>query len=284
MSDTNATNPETIEREIRRTQEEMSQTVDKIGGQLNIKSVFNALLDKADENNIDARKLYDGARRNPVALGLIAAGAIWLVSDRDAQLPSLGRTDTNDKPARVDSTDYVSHMSGVESRTDEDPVAYQRRRDLARSNYFMMERGHEEDESSFRNRLDAMTDKYRGTRHAWAETAKTARESTGRATQAAASKAQELYNQNPLIGGLLAAIVGAVAATSVPITDVEQAGLGDLGRKAKDALGASTDKMGVQLRETKDQLLDKAEASLHSSASEPQQRDTGVSRPFIAAQ
>ena len=129
MSETIVKDPETIEREIRRTQEEMSQTVEKIGGQLNIKSVFNALLDKADENYIDARKIYDGARRNPVALGLITAGAIWVVSDRNAELPSFGRTGSNDKPAGANGTDYVSHMSGVEQRVDEDPVAYQRRRD-----------------------------------------------------------------------------------------------------------------------------------------------------------
>ena len=89
MTNTNHEDPATIEREIRRTQENMSSTVDRIGDQLSIKNVFNALLDKADESNIDARMLLDGARRNPVALGLIAAGAIWLVSDKDATLPSL---------------------------------------------------------------------------------------------------------------------------------------------------------------------------------------------------
>ena len=65
--------PAEIERDIRRTQDEMSRTVDKIGNQLTARNVFNELLDKADENNVDARMLVDGARRNPIALGLIAA-------------------------------------------------------------------------------------------------------------------------------------------------------------------------------------------------------------------
>src|SRR5687768_17249394 len=93
MSDTNSDtiqqDPEAIERDIRRTQEDMSRTVDKIGDQLTARNLFNALLDKADENNVDARMLLDGARRNPMALGLIAAGAIWLVSDKDSKFPTI---------------------------------------------------------------------------------------------------------------------------------------------------------------------------------------------------
>ena len=80
MTDTTTEDPAVIEREIRRTQDNMSRTVDKIGDQLSVKNIFNALLDKADENNVDARMLVDGARRNPIALGLIAAGAICLLS------------------------------------------------------------------------------------------------------------------------------------------------------------------------------------------------------------
>ena len=85
--DTTTQDPEAIERDIRRTQEDMSRTVDKIGDQLTVKNVFNALLDKADESGVDAHYLVDGARRNPMALGLIAAGLIWLVSEKDSKIP-----------------------------------------------------------------------------------------------------------------------------------------------------------------------------------------------------
>ena len=77
--DTTADDPAAIEQNIRRTQDEMSKTVDKLGNQLSAKNLFNAMLDKADENGVDAQYLVEGARRNPMALGLIAAGAIWLV-------------------------------------------------------------------------------------------------------------------------------------------------------------------------------------------------------------
>ena len=63
--------PAEIEREIRQTQAEMSRTVDRLGDQLTPRNLLNGLLDKADENGIDARYLVDGARRNPIALALI---------------------------------------------------------------------------------------------------------------------------------------------------------------------------------------------------------------------
>ena len=68
MTNTTMTNddPAKIERDIRRTQDDMSRTVDKIGDQLTPRNLLNGLLDKADENGIDARYLVDGARRNPL--------------------------------------------------------------------------------------------------------------------------------------------------------------------------------------------------------------------------
>ena len=229
--------PAAIESEIRRTQENMSRTVDKIGEQLSIKNVFNALLDKADENNVDARMLLDGARRNPIALGLIATGAIWLISDKDSKIPSLGSKSggsngAGDQLPDMHHRDYVSHMAAVEQRPDEDAASYQRRRDLARSNFFMVERGHEEDDSSFRERLNGMTDKFRETRHAWAESAGQAQAATTKQAQAAVGKVQDLYAGNPLVGGILAAAVGAVFGSALPITQQEQDKLGELGQKA----------------------------------------------------
>lgn len=270
MNDTTTEDPAAIEREIRRTRDDMSRTVDKIGDQLSIKNVFNALLDKADENNVDARMLFDGARRNPIALGLIAAGAIWLVSDKDSKLPSLPLKSA--KPNDFDDQDihhrdYVSHMSTVEQRADEDVMGYQRRRDTARSNFFMVERDHEEDDSSFRQRLDAMTDKFREKRRAWADDVSQAQDATKQKAQAAVGKAQDLYAGNPLVGGILAAAVGAAFGSALPITRPEQDKLGSLGEKARDVVDQQTEQVTAQVREKKDELLDKADAALQPSPS-----------------
>lgn len=295
MSDTTTEDPAVIEREIRRTQDDMSRTVDKIGDQLSLKNVFNALLDKADENNVDARMLVDGARRNPVALGLIAAGAIWLVSDKDSKLPSFGGDSGKSGGKEFDDLDihhrdYVSHMSTVEQRSDEDSMAYQRRRDLARSNFFMVERDNEEDDSSFRQRLDGMTEKFREKRRAWADTTSHAQVATKQKARAAVSKAQDLYAGNPLVGGILAAAFGAAFGSAVPITRQEQDKLGGLGDKARDVIDENKEQVTSKLSEKKDALLDKADAALQpsnkasSSQSEPARAGNmqQAEPPFIA--
>jgi ElaB/YqjD/DUF883 family membrane-anchored ribosome-binding protein len=283
---TNDTQPDpaVIEQDIRRTQEDMSRTVDKIGDQLTPRNIFNALLDKADENNVDARMLLDGARRNPVALGLIAAGAIWLVSDKDSKFPSVGGgnskwSGTGDYDGSdVHHRDYVSHMSAIDMRDDEDPSAYQRRRDTARANFLMVERGHDEDEHGFRQRLDSMTDQFREKRQAWAASASNAGAATKQKAWMAADKAQDFYNSNPLVGGILAAAVGAAFGSGLPITRQEQETLGSVGEKAREMASEQKEQLTSRLQETKDQVLEKAEEKLSQSGSD-QEQSLGQQQP-----
>ncbi|MDQ4088042.1 MAG: DUF3618 domain-containing protein [Pseudomonadota bacterium] len=284
MTETTTTeDPAIIEQDIRRTQEDMSRTVDKIGDQLTFRNVFNSLLDKADENNVDARYLIEGARRNPVALGLIAAGAIWLVSDKDAKFPTLskGKEGGSDEPDfsggyDADHRDYVTHMSSVEMREGEDALAYQRRRDIARANFLMVERGHDEDESSFRQRLDGMTEKFREKRRAWTDSTSQAASRSARSTrqtaQWAASRTQEAFYGNPLVGGILAAAVGAALGSSLPVSRQEQEKLGRIGEKARDLASEQKEQLASQVREKKDELLQKADEKLQSAGTEGQQQ------------
>jgi ElaB/YqjD/DUF883 family membrane-anchored ribosome-binding protein len=297
MTDTTTTteDPAAIELDIRRTQDNMSRTVDKIGDQLSIKNVFNALLDKADESNVDARMLLDGARRNPVALGLIAAGTIWLISDKDSKLPEFGGKSSKFKFGKsgddtygadyegdydIHHRDYVSHMSSIEQGPDEDITGYQRRRDLARSNFFMVERNYDEDDSSFRQRLDGMTDKFREKRRAWADSSSQAQAATRQRAQAAVGKAQDFYTGNPLVGGILAAAVGAAFGSALPVTRQEQDKLGGIGQKARDVIDENKEQVTSQLREKKDQLLDKADAAIQPSGSSTSSSSTSTESQF----
>lgn len=271
MATTSTADPATIEHDIRRTQENMSSTIDKIGDQLSIKNLFNALLDKADQSNIDARMLVEGARRNPIALGLIAGGAIWLVSDKDSKIPSLGsksasEAETDTSKFDIDHRDYISRMSSIEQRADEEASDYQRRRDHARANYFMLERDHEEDDKSFRQRLDTVTDKFRATRHAWAESSNEIQAATKQRAQVAVSKAKDVYAENPLVAGLLATAIGAALGSAFNVTRQEKDALGTMGERARDIVSEQAEQVTAQVRETKDDLLDKADAKLSQVA------------------
>lgn len=277
MTDIRTDDPATIEAEIRQTQDNMSRTVEKIGSQLTPKNLFNALLDKADDNDIDARLLLDGARRNPLALGLIAAGAIWLISENDAKLPAMPRlgrkaatpkadADGADTPDRMSETSdhrgYVSHMSAVDQRDDEDEASYQRRRDIARSNFFMVERNENEEESTFRKRLDAMTDTLRRKRNDLSAKSGETRAAVVLKAQQAAEATRAGYVDNPLVGGIVAAALGAAIGGGMPLTRQEQRRLSGMGGKAREFVDSHKDQLASQLRDKKDQLVEQADTAI----------------------
>lgn len=273
MTDTTTSttqDPAEIERDIRRTQNEMSRTVDRLGDQLTPRNLINSLLDKADDNNIDARYLIDGARRNPLALAMIAGGAIWLVSDSDAKLPSFGSgsTSTTDSDHHDPvHRDYIAHMERLERTPYEDEQAYQRRRDLHRANYLMLDKGHEEDDHSFRQRLDDAAEKLRQKRRAWSDSASHMGTSARESGTAAMTKAQDAYASNPLIGGLIAAAVGAIFGTALPLSRTEEEQLSGVGETARDMIGEQKDKLVSTAREKKDELMSKVENSASSAGS-----------------
>lgn len=275
--------PAEIERDIRRTQEQMSRTVDAIGDQLTPRNMLNALLDKAETNNVDARMLLDGARRNPLALAMIAGGAIWLASDNDAKLPKIERHKSKpDTSLGLDPhhRDYISHMEQVEMRDGEELASYQRRRDAARANYFMVERGHDEDDHSFRQKLDDAAETFRSRRHAWADSTRHAGNAvagSGRAALGSAvGKSQELYGSNPLIGGLVAAAAGAFLGSLLPETETEQQALAGIGEKARNVASEQAHQAMSVAREKKDDLVAAAQEHVAPASSDEEEADRRI--------
>ncbi len=289
MTDTNTTDqrsPEEIEREIRATQAEMSRTVRQIEGELTPRNILDALLDKAGSNGVDSDYLIDTARRNPLALGMIAIGGLWLVSDADARpsamkLPMGGgrgrsRARADNSTAAYgnwdpDQRSYVEHMSRCERLPEEDDQTYRRRRDHARATYFMMEQGHDEDESAFRQRLDAATESLRQRREKMGRSARDLAQSSRDRSRAMMEDARGFYAENPLVSGLAAAFVGAVAGSAVPATQAEEDYVGGLGEQALDAAGAKAREAGEQVRQRKDAMLDQVDQKLATSGGQKNQ-------------
>ena len=260
--------PAEIEREIRRTQSDMSRTADRIGQQMTPRKLFDALLDTADDQGVDARYLIDQARRNPIALGMIALGGLWLISDSDARAKTFtGKLGGKSHPGKDERDNawnashhggYVQHMSAVEPTAGEDQESYRRRRDCARASYLMIEQRPDEDESSFRQRLDEATDKLREQRDSMATTMRDWGDRAGQRTGEMSDSAARMYRQNPLVGGLIAAAVGAVAGAALPPTRTEEEYFGEYGAQALDK---AKDKAG----QAKDRMVDKADGAVAAS-------------------
>ena len=271
MNTTDTRDPAQIEAEIRRTQDDMSRTVDRIGNQFTPRNIINGLLDKAEDHDIDARRLMDGARRNPLALGLLSAGAIWLVSDYDATPAAFtsnkGEDDDYDDleggyAYDPDHRDYVEHMSRIERLSDEDDFTYLKRRDEARGTYLMIERGHDEDHTSYRSRLDEATNKLREKRDSFADSMREGGHQVASKSRQALRRGRNLYYDYPVLGGLAAAIVGAVAGSALPVSRTEREQLGPQGAKALDQAQEKAREVGEQALQKKDELVEKADQSM----------------------
>lgn len=286
MADTtDQRSPDEIERDIRATQAEMNRTARQLEGELSPRNIIDSLLDKAGQTGVDSRYLTDVARRNPIALGMIAIGGLWLVSDADARLSAikLPMGSANGKSRKwsgsseglhPDHRSYVEHMSRCERRPDEDDSAYRRRRDHSRASYFMMEQGHDEDEGSFRQRLDKATETMRHQREHWGESAQAMVGNSRDRARHMMDDARDFYFESPLLSGLAAAFVGAVAGSALPATRAEEEYVGRWGEQALNAAGATAHKAGDQVRQRKDAMVDRVEDSLAAGSHQSgQQQD-----------
>lgn len=210
----NTTNrsPDEIERDIRATQDDMSRTVEQLGSELTGRNIVKSLVDKAGQSGFDVRYLINAAQRNPLALGLIAAGGLWLFSGSDAKLSAMTK-----------SKDHAG--------SDTDPYA---------SSAELSESGN------------------------WAaDSANDLAEQSHDRAQQVATKAKSLYFGNPLISGLAAAIVGAIAGSALPASRTEEDYVGAMGEKALGTAQAKLKQTGSEARKIADNLLDKVDQKIN---------------------
>ena len=260
MSDDNA-DVRQMEHDIQDTQDQIGETVNKLEAQLNPKRLVQSLI-SGDDGQFG--EWITMAKRNPMAAAMIGGGIVWLMSGKGDKASSKA-----DRPEQHDPhhRSYLDHMSSVELRDGEEPAAYIQRRDAARGTYLMLERGDGEDDGGFRQRLDDATSTLRDRTSAFGDHAKDAASGFGRslattrgkvadAGKKALSGARDLYERSPLVGGLLAAAIGAGSGALLPVSQAESNKLGALGDQARS-----------KLAEGKTALVDKAKDKTDAVAS-----------------
>jgi Protein of unknown function (DUF3618) len=78
MSDDRTNEADAIEQDVRQTQDEMGETLQKLEDQLTPKGIAQSVM--GDQGTDQARELLDLVKQNPIPVGLIAIGAIWLLA------------------------------------------------------------------------------------------------------------------------------------------------------------------------------------------------------------
>ena len=74
----NRPDEEAIERDVRRTQDEIGETVDKLEEKLNPRDLSREVM--GDDGADAAKEALEVTRQNPIPVALIAVGLIWLLA------------------------------------------------------------------------------------------------------------------------------------------------------------------------------------------------------------
>ena len=91
-----------------------------------------------------------------------------------------------------------------------------------------------------------------------------------------------MYGENPFVGGIIAAAVGAALGSTLPISRQEQEKLGAIGEKARDAASQQKEQIASQIRDKKDELLEKADQKLQQGQSQPGSQQQGQPSPSFS--
>ncbi|MFN3314238.1 MAG: hypothetical protein ACK46Q_12340, partial [Hyphomonas sp.] len=97
------------------------------------------------------------------------------------------------------------------------------------------------------------------------------------AVQDTAGKAIDSYMSNPLIGGVVAALAGALAGSLVPITRTEEEQVGALSSRTLDAARDKAEDLAASARDKKDELIDKVEEQSHQGDRRHREAPNGAS-------
>ena len=90
-----------------------------------------------------------------------------------------------------------------------------------------------------------------------------------------------MYNENPLVGGILAMALGAAFGSALPTTAREKKALGPMGEKARDVVDQQKEQITGKVIEKKDELLDKADAALKQAKPAETDAQNSQNAPFM---
>ena len=317
MSIDNTRSADAIERDIERTQNSISDTVEELQERFSPRALMNSVIGTEGDG---ADKLVDAAKTNPLGVALIGAGALMLASGRTGSSIKAGVSSLTDRlsgssnnrgvpaePSDPHHRSYLAHMQAVEHRDGEHADDYRRRRDRARANYFMIEQSHDEDESAFRKRLDdagealrsrtaAFGDAFNSGRDYLSDSASGAAQDLRAGSRQVSAAAQDAYRSNPMVSGLIAAAIGAVLGAVIPDTKWEDEQLGDLGEQARSKASDVADTAKAKASDLADQgkkkateaaqtAIDKADQKLAEGSTNSSQTGSssyGISSPAAA--
>lgn len=214
-----------IEQDIVQTQNEISDTVNELQGKLQPQQLLRQVVGNPQEV---PGQLFDAVKRNPLAAGLVGIGTLWLLSGKEAKLPTFKRGSSS-----KETSSYDAHLASVVRYDGESEEIYQDRIDAARASYLGVEKSDDEQPHGFRARLDKLTEGLRSKASSLTPDSLSGLTGTVKdRSRGVRDWSKGKHNETPVAVGLAVAAAGAVVALALPKTQIEREKLGSLGEAA----------------------------------------------------
>jgi hypothetical protein len=219
------TDTDQIERDLAQTRARMDRRLDELGDRLQPNQLVNdALAHVTGGDGADfTQTLITKAKANPLPAALTAVGIAWLMaSSRKEQ----AHATPADLPTRLRSAE-----AGVVRIHDEHPDVHASRLDDARGQVLGVSRAASDTAASYSQRIkDAVASASQSLREASHDLANGAsRAAAGmRSRDGQSGGALAAVAGNPMALGAVAALVGLIAGTLVPVSEREEEALGSL--------------------------------------------------------
>jgi hypothetical protein len=216
-------------------------------------------------------RLIDKAKANPLAIGLVGLGFAWLLATKEPRSTENG----------IEADDLSTRLRSAESRVireqNEHEDAYSERLAAARGLVLGIERHQDEPAGSYADRIrsavssaqhalsDVSQDARAGAAHAYSGiTGQLGRhalqQGSGNMTQNARSNLSSLTS-NPIALGGLAAVVGLIAGSLLPVSEAEERAFGSTAGKLKAAATDAAQELADKGGQVVNQALDTARDS-----------------------
>lgn len=271
-----------LEGQLNETRDRLGDNLDEMGRRMTPGRMLDEAMDSIGMGPQDfADVLGNQVRRNPMATLLTAAGLAWLtlgegrdpVRARMEQSNGIGagnghHEDDGDREAwaSIRQHDALEDLRHRNARRDQESESdYYRRLDEAYGAHLSVQAEAGEPQERYRDRVRARVDEVR-------DRATRARQDLGRRAQAtgrqavasgrgAQARAAAYHEDNPLASGLIAAAVGALAGSMMPISRQE--------REALQPLAADMTERGAEIAEQAADQVERARDSAKQQMDQP---------------
>ncbi|MGK6323107.1 DUF3618 domain-containing protein [Sphingomonas sp. DT-51] len=264
-----------IEQDLAQTRKRLDQRLDALQGKMAPAQIVNDTFAHlgGDDGAAFTGRLIDKAKANPLAVGLVGLGFVWLLATREPNGTAHG----------IEADELSMRLRSAESRVvrahDEHEDAYRERLDAVRGSVLGIERHQDEPAGSYADRIKSAVRSARHglsdvSQHAGASVAHAYSSITGQLGRHAHNLQQGSGNMaqntqanissltsNPIALGGLAAVAGLIVGSLLPTSETEERAFGATAGKLKAAASDAAQELADKGGQVVNQALDTARDS-----------------------